>query len=201
MRKSLWSEEKIRSGFEEFKRTHGRYPTSHEIDDHPGLPSRKLIERKFGGLVKFRERLGIAKNADFTTGIHSSERAERVIKITRSSKDRAYEYLCDQFGRDKVHREYAPVDDRRSRFDFLVQTDARDLFIDVLSPKDRRSLVGCLNKKRKALSAFNAGEKIVLVVMTKDITDEEIKKTVDGIKKGFRSFEIYSFENFKLCFK
>jgi hypothetical protein len=56
--KISWTAEKIKEGFERFLVEQGRLPLSQEIDGIDYLPSKKLIERNFGGLEKLRAELG-----------------------------------------------------------------------------------------------------------------------------------------------
>ncbi|MCA9342635.1 hypothetical protein KC950_01320 [Candidatus Saccharibacteria bacterium] len=52
-----WTKDELRAGFEKFKNINGRYPTSHEIDSFPYLPSARSIQRTFGGLVEIRQQV------------------------------------------------------------------------------------------------------------------------------------------------
>lgn len=54
MKKIIWTEEKIKIGFERFFQEYGRLPRSHEIDRSPFLPSNihLLSYHKFISLIK-----------------------------------------------------------------------------------------------------------------------------------------------------
>lgn len=55
-----WSLEIIRDGFERFKNEHGHYPKApDDIDTCSYLPSRRQIQRIFGGLPQLRILLGL----------------------------------------------------------------------------------------------------------------------------------------------
>lgn len=53
MRKIIWTEEKIKIGFDRFFQENGRLPRSHEIDNLSYLPSSRLIQIKFNGLENY----------------------------------------------------------------------------------------------------------------------------------------------------
>ena len=53
--KDEWTTERIKDGFERFRKENGRLPIASEIDSLEYLPSARQIQRKFGGLEKLRE--------------------------------------------------------------------------------------------------------------------------------------------------
>ena len=95
--KSFWTTEKIKEGFDRFIKENGRLPKSIEIDELEYLPSRKLIERNFGGLEKLRGELG-------EVFVHTE-------KIFDNTKNRVDFYIyspsgnfgIDVFGTDTMH--------------------------------------------------------------------------------------------------
>jgi len=59
----------LKEGFERFRREQGHYPSALEIDSCPYLCTSRLIQFKFGGLLKLRELLNI-DDANYALGEH-----------------------------------------------------------------------------------------------------------------------------------
>lgn len=59
---------------EKYYNEFGRYPTAHDIDLYPYLPSSRQIQRRFGGLPELRKQLGI-QITDYTRGRTRSNKA------------------------------------------------------------------------------------------------------------------------------
>lgn len=178
-----WSLEKIKAGFEAYRKEHGRYPTSHEIDAYYGLPSSRQIQRRFGGLPALRAKLQLAGPQDFTKGDYSTQRAKTIGKRALTTEQAVYTYLVGRFGKPFVHREFLFNDDRRMRTDFFVYCKAEKnndgFLIDIFFPKDKYNLTGCLNSKMRTYSDATAlTYPIIFLMMNPDIGDEEIKRFI-----------------------
>ena len=104
VKNSLWTVEKIKEGFDRFIKEKGRLPKSLEIDELDYLPSRKLIERNFGGLEKLRGELGYL-DTHFGKGKFRSEIAHRVNTSGRNIELALEKLLKDKFGEVFVHTE------------------------------------------------------------------------------------------------
>ncbi len=77
MKRIIWTEEKVKLGFDRFIAEHGRLPWVHEIDTASYLPSSRLLQKKFNGLEKLREKLGFS-DTHFGKGEHRSIIAHQV---------------------------------------------------------------------------------------------------------------------------
>src|SRR3989344_6851836 len=119
-RKRPWSVEELEVGLRHFYDAHGRYPTSSEVDVYDYLPSARSIERRFGGLVALRKKLGLGAEHDFRAGAHSSARAHLINARAHTVEQAVYTFLIQRFGKEFVHREYFFTDDHRTRADFFV---------------------------------------------------------------------------------
>ncbi len=194
-----WTKEKIKIGFEKFRADFGRYPTSIEIDKYHYLPSSRQIQRNFGGLPKLRADLGLKGPKDFTKGEHSSERAKVIAKQARKAELEVYTYLCEMFGKPFVQTNYSVMDDKRTKADFSIKTDDGDCLIDIINPKDKRNLLGCLNNKfRLYKNSVLSQHKIIFVIVNKDISEEEIKKVIlNKIIKPNKNQTVIGYEEFK----
>ena len=172
-----WTLEKIADGFKKYYAEHGRYPTAHEVDAYPHLPSSKQIQRNFGGLVAIREQLKLKGPTDFTKGEYSRNRAKEVGARAHSTERVVYDLLVGHFGTPFVHREYFFVDDRRSRTDFFIHCKNGNFCVDVFYPKDRKNLIGCLNSKMRTYGQGTVLEfPVIFVMMNEHILAGEIKE-------------------------
>lgn len=144
-----WEIKDLKSGFEKFYAVYGHYPTSREIDAFEFLPSARSIQRRFDGLVRVRERLGLDTSFDLRTGEHSSKRAKRINARAHTLEKKVYDYLVNKFGIEFVHREHFFTDDRRTRTDFFIYCKNENFSVDVFFPHDRYNFIGCLNSKMR----------------------------------------------------
>lgn len=185
MKKVKWTIEKLRSGFESFYKAHGHYPTATEIDSYAGLPSSRQIQRAYGGLPNLRKQLKLDGQEDYTKGAHSSERARMILKRAHKIELEVFEYLTGVFGRPFVHREFFFTDDKRTRTDFYINYKGGSFFVDVLYPKDRKNLNGCLNIKLNGYRNRSADQfkyPIFFLMMNQDMNDKDIEIVLKGKK-------------------
>lgn len=150
-----WTLEKIRSGFNEFYKSQDRYPTALEIDQFKFLPSSRQIQRKFGGLKKLKEVLGLPIDTqDFGKGLHRSNIA-RIIGVRGKSFERnIYSILVAKFGEMFVHAQ-KPFNDYDNRIDFFIFCKDYKFGIDVFYPDNLHNLRGCVNLKQKTYKNLN----------------------------------------------
>jgi hypothetical protein len=183
MKKTIWTLEKVKAGFDAFYKQHNRYPTSLEIDDYKELSSSRQLQRRFGGLVEIRKTLNLDGPSDFTKGTYSSERATAINKRAHQTEKEIYDYLVKQFGEMAVHREFMFLDDRRTRTDFFVHSKKGNFSVDVFYPKDLHNLIGCINSKMRT---YSGGEilkyPVIFLMMNPNITEEEIERFIKNKK-------------------
>jgi len=169
------------------------------MDQCPYLPNRKTIERKFGGMLRFRELLSLEGQVDYTTGAYSSDRAKMIGKRAHEMEKKVYDELVLRFGRPFVHREYFFTDDRRTRADFYVYGLKKNFLVDIFYPKDRRNMIGCLNNKyKKYLTISRAtSEPVLFVMMNEDMNEGDIRDVVSGRKRKLLSHQsVITFKQF-----
>jgi hypothetical protein len=180
---SSWTLDELKSGFEEYYKIHGRYPTATEVDDFDHLPTSRTLQRQFGGIVALRKTLGLEGQDDFRTGEHSTQRALLIGKRANTTEMKTYVYLCERFGKELVHREYFFTDDARTRADFFVYDAEGEFCVDVLYPSNRRNLLGCINSKLPKYSAERMqGYPIIFLQMNPNISQDEIDQTMNAKK-------------------
>lgn len=195
-----WTLTAIKQGFERFYKEKGIYPTSHEIDDCSYLPSSRQIQRVFGGLPKLRKSLSLDCPADFTKGDHSSLRAESIGARAHIWEKTIHNYLIEKFGDPFVHREYFFSDDRRIRADFFVHNKNGNFFVDVFYPKDRRTLIGCLNSKIRTYPHHFLEKEypMIFLMVNEEISDHDLRSVIDNKKNKLSPYQhLMNFRLFK----
>ena len=145
MPNDLWTQEKIREGFERFRVEHDRLPTAPEIDALDYLPSSRQIQRKFGGLEKLRELLGY-EDIHFGKGVFRSKIATRSNTKGRDTEIALEKILREKFGEVFVHTERI-FDDSKNRVDFYIYSPDGNFGIDVFYTDTMRDLQKNINIK------------------------------------------------------
>lgn len=194
-----WKLEELKAGLENFYAKNNRYPTAHEVDAHPYLPSARSIERSFGGLVELRRALGLDTQTDFREGAHSSARAVKINARAHHVEQEVYEFLKERFGKQFVHREYFFFDDKRTRADFFVYDTSRGFCVDIFYPSDRRNLIGCLNNKLAKYQGPQMNQyPVIFLQMNKELSQELLDSVISNKKKKLLAgHHLYSWGSFK----
>lgn len=195
-----WTEVEISLGLEHFYTENKRYPTSGEIDTYPYLPSARSIQRRFGGLVSLRIKLGLKGPTDFTEGEYSSKRARSIGERAMKLKKRVHRFLVESFGEVNVHREYLFTDDRRTRVDFFIYNKEGNFSVDIFYPKDRHSMVICINSKLRTYSKdLMLQHPVIFVMMNDEISEDDIQSFLNNKKKKLRSYQhVMTYPQFKV---
>ncbi len=140
MPKRKWTLEVIQSGFERFLRENGHYPkTSDDIDNCDYLPSRRQIQRIFGGLPKLRLALNL-KDIYLARGIHRSKIGIDSNKRSKIAEDKLLDILFAKFHEPFVHLE-KPIDvNRKLRADFYIFNPIENFAVDVFTTETYHNL-------------------------------------------------------------
>lgn len=190
MKKNIWNLKNIKSGFDGFFRENKRYPTATEIDNYPGLPSSRQIQRRFGGLASLRRELKLDCQDDLTKGEHSSRRAKEINKRASRIEKELHTYLVGRFGNQFVHREYPFGDDRRVRTDFFVFSKNGNFAVDAFYPKDTRNLIGCLNSKMSTYAGLDIKYPVIFLMMNESISAGEVAKIISRKKNKLQPHQL-----------
>lgn len=176
---NAWTKAELQAGFAYFKEQHGRYPTSHEIDNFPYLPSARSIQRSFGGLVALRRELFPDEVDNFTKGKHRSDVAKKTFANGRDLEELFYDYLITHFEPIAVHEQkiIRPGNVRSDYFVYL--NDETGIVIDVFYAESIINLVNVVNIKIKRYSLITQPTFLVSVGNPR-ITQEEIAKKVQN---------------------
>jgi len=141
----------VREGLERFNRKHGHYPSAHEIDDCPYLPSSRQIQRKLGGLKKSREVLNLS-DLDYRSGSRRQAMINRFLKLFMSAEKETREFLDKRYGEICVHEE-KKYGDGRNRVDFFVY-GKENFAVEVFNTYSLRNLIANLNIKLHRFNGF-----------------------------------------------
>lgn len=195
-----WTLEELQSGLQEFFSKHKRYPTATEVDEFEYLPSSRSIERRFGGLVALRTKLGLGKNKDFRTGEHSANRARTINVRAHKVEKEVYDFLVNRFGKEFVHREFFFTDDHRTRADFFIFDSKNGFCVDVFYAGSIRNLTGCLNIKinKYVGTSHVLGYPVIFLQMNPNIKDENLERLIASKQKPLGANQhLMGWEGFK----
>lgn len=188
-----------RNAFEKFRLDSGRYPTATDIDKIPYLPTSRTIQRKFGGLKELRKLIGLSgDDLDQRSG---AQRATVVVEMgLRSFNDEnmVYKTLINKYGKQAIHRQAPYCDTRLLRTDFKIHTPNKSrLFVDIFYPRNKYSLLGCINGKQNKLKSIKLKDQIIFVVMNKTMTQGFIDNLVLNKKNQLPpNIKVVNYETF-----
>lgn len=144
-----WTLENVKDGLEYFKELNGRYPSSVEVDSFDYLPTRKTIERNFGGMVKVRQTLNLQGSSDFTKGEVRSAMAKKAFIRAQDYEREFYYYLTSKIPEVRIH-EHKIIRPGNTASDFFIYTsDNTGIMIDLFYAQDRESIRGIVSIKTK----------------------------------------------------
>lgn len=191
--------EEIKEQWLTFHGVHGRYPTAQEIKDDVRMFSTKTIERRFGGLMKLREKLGL-KVLNYSSGETRSLSAGKSIAKVYNDEMVLQQFLCEKFGNrpNVCHQEPYIEFNGHIISDFGVYHSKGHFFVDIFSPKDIHSLKGCINHKFKKIKNVDIVDDIFYVVendhMEQDVIDVVVSNRINKLSKNIK---VLTLENFK----
>lgn len=165
----MWDESKIIDGFKQFKEKYRRFPTAPEIDKFAALPSSRQIQRRWGGLKKFREQFGLGQ-ITFGAGKPRSKLAKTINKRGLNLEKQLEQVLYEKFGKVCVHSEkrFGPG---KQRVDFFIYAENESFGVDIFYPSSRHDLVKCINHKEKK---YDVAEFTVYLVSSNPKMDQEL---------------------------
>lgn len=168
----VWTIEKIREGFEFFRKEFGRLPLAPEIDELPYLPSSRYIQLRLGGLSKLRKELGYEDN-HFGRGKHRSSIANRINSRGRNTELSLEKILVKKFGKVFVHTEKI-FDASKNRVDFYVFSPDGNFGIDVFSTERMQYFQSIINIKMEKYRNFPL--ELFLVVANEKFNQEDLDR-------------------------
>jgi len=169
----------LKEGFERFHKENGHYPSSLEIDACPYLCTARQIQRKFGGLRKISQLMGIDE-IDYAHGEHRKNIWKNVGSLSLDSENLVGKLLKDRYGEICVHEEkkYGPG---RSRLDFFVYAQ-ENFAVEVFNTFTLHGITGNLDVKLKKYANFHLP--LFFVITGGDFTQNEIDKKTSRLNKN-----------------
>jgi hypothetical protein len=163
-RTRTWTKERVLQALRIYVDTHGRYPSAHEIDDHPHFPSSKHIQRQFGGLVALRKELGILPHNDLTKSTPNQERLGATKHRYDEAHGRLGAILATALAKGTAEADTTLTDDHRTKMEFRVMHATGVTLVTMVAPKDSRTLIGCLRSKERTCTQIGlSGNHIIIV--------------------------------------
>lgn len=179
--KQKWTLEKIQAGIEHYKNLYGKYPSILDFNKVDFLPTARMVQRNFGGIVKLREKLNIDSASDYTKGEHRSSIARNTYARAVDYEEAFYNFLINKIPEVQVH-EHKILRPGRVCCDFFVYTtDTRGVAIDLFYAQDLYSLGGVVNIKLKRYAQITY-KTFFILVGNNNISMEEIERLLENRK-------------------
>lgn len=177
-----WSLDNVLEGFKHFYQEHGRWPLGNDLMSCPYLPNTKTIERKFGGIVEVRKKLGIDQ-PHFNAGSRRSKKASELWTRGFVLEEEIYEKLLHRFHEPFVHNQGRMDLGQGSvgRADFIVYHTGGKFFVDVFFPDDAQNRFAS-NVVAKVRTYQNICYPIFLVVGNPTISQQAIELHLSKMK-------------------
>jgi len=193
----MTKEKTIVKAFHQFKQEYGHYPSAREIDACSYLPTARLIQRRFCGLVSFRGKLGLSDDElNLTKGPVRVKMAEKINKRELDYIQKVYPDLINIFGKIRVHVEHLfnyPMNKKRCDY-FCFTPEGKTIIVDVFYAGDKYNFLGCLNHKMKKHENSTNTSPVYFVSMNNDLDVEEIMKNKKNqLKAGWK---VINYPNF-----
>ena len=189
-----------------FYKRNNRYPTAVEFNASNLLPSARFIQRRYGGLKKFRESIGL-EITNYTTGDTHVQKVKEILKRAKDYEQELYILLYRKFhnpdkgvivAREPVISGYDPENDSYGykRADVAIynylSTPKKTTFIDFFYASTKENLYGCVNIKNKKIKNLIPLEDIIYVSLNPNFSKEDI----DSFTLPKESPQIFSKEEF-----
>jgi hypothetical protein len=167
--KQLWTEKRIKVGFEKFIDCNGKIPTASEVDAFEHLPSSRYIQKRFGGLEALRTELGYT-DIHLGKGDFRSRIAMEAGARGRQIEDDFEIELHSIFTGECVQSE--KTFSGKKRVDFYIKTPKGAFGIDIFYAQTMRTLQSSVNIKMKKYQEFT--EPLYLTVANPAITQAQL---------------------------
>lgn len=185
----MWNLENIKIAIERYKTENGRYPSTLDFDKTEYLPTSRLIQRNFGGIVKLRQDLQLETPANYTKGAHRSEIAKNTFASGAKYEDTFYNYLIGIVPEIRVH-EHKILRPGRVCCDFYIyNTSGQGIAIDIFFAKDMFSVARIVGIKQKRY--VNLAFKTLFILVGNDqITQIELDRLAKNKKNELGNIEV-----------
>jgi hypothetical protein len=175
--------ERLGQSFEMFKQDHGRYPNSYEIvtGNKYVFPSAKTLDRRFGGVKKVRELLGL-EITNYTAGEHRSKMLkETLLPRAQESEGEFYKKLLKIVPKTSIHQQESYSFNIKVLSDFILDLPKSRIGVDVFYANSYRSMSGCVSAKERKLKRVS-DTNVFLLSVSDRVSDDDIKKYIQRRK-------------------
>lgn len=182
MGKTIWTVENIRLAMERYKAEYGTYPGTRDFDTCEYLPTARQIQRRFGGVPKFKQLLDLDGDYNLTTGPVRAAVASNAFKRSYEYEEAFYLALIQQIPEEQVH-EQKRIRPGNVNCDFFIYNrsdKARSVVIDVFYAQNLFNMTGIINIKLKRYSSLLY--RTFFVSIGNGITQEDIERLVANKK-------------------
>lgn len=173
VRSQAWTADELRAGFMYYKELNGRFPTAHEIDAFPYLPTSRSIQRAYGGLVGLRKELFPDEVANFSIGEHRSGVAKATYAQGKDYEEQFYNYLLGYFEAIAVHEQKVIRPGNVNSDFYIYLSEKTGVVIDVFYANSIKNLIGVVAIKLKRYSLIT-DETYLVVVGNPELTQTMI---------------------------
>ena len=172
-----------------------------DVDASDYFPTSRTLQRRFGGLMKIKQDMGI-KEFDCRTGDVRKKMVKRINRRNDKIEGVLSQKLEEKYGIRNVRHPYSPYDDSKVNIDYLVfhPTENKAVGFEMFYPENRANFNGCLNIKKgkgQLLQEINGFEtKFYYVVTNPDISQEEIDMWLTNKKNDVDADGVLSYDVF-----
>lgn len=181
-----WTDERLADNFLRFQKENGHFPSAHEVDHCPYLPASRSIQRRFGGLIRFRGKYNLGE-VDLSRGEYRSVVVKNLNVISKDNENLFYKKLKKIFADVCIHREKPISDNYKMRYDFYIYVKPNNFGIDVFYPNGPKNLMGCINIKQSKLTNLKSKELLYIVCLNHQIARVQIDDLIKNKKNQLQS--------------
>lgn len=193
-----WTLDSIRAGLEHFFYLNNHYPDQREFDRFEYLPSVRLIEKKYGGLIELRKTLSLPGPKDLRRGDHRSRIAKKMWLRAKNYESDFYKYLTSKIPEVRVH-EHKVIRPGDVSSDFFIYTSNNNgIVLDLFFAQDIPGIIQTINYKQKKYSKIKYKVFFIVMETEKIFNQNYIQAIVDNKKNKLeKHISIYSENYFK----
>ena len=197
MRATIWTIDSIEQGIMRYQQETGHYPNATDFDECPYLPSARQIQRKFGGMEKLGERLGIAE-INYTKGNLRRAIYDNFSERSLDAEDKLEMALIAYFGEPYVHTQKRYYRLMKNRWDFFVYCQDGHFGIDIFSTARQAYIMNNIRHKLPKYADVPSSMPIYFVVDAPTLSDIEIGQVVSSslLLQQYPNIHIISFPAF-----
>lgn len=197
------SKQRIIQSILDFKDKKGRYPATYDFENEPSLPSARTMQRRYGGIVKFKKEMGI-KNSDNRKGKTRTNKAKEINDRNNKIQHTIIKVLERNFSARNVRQNFAPYEDNKINIDYVLynpdQNKNEAIGFEMFYPSTKNNINGCLNvkthKKQTLEEIIGFKTKFYFVVTNPEFTQKEIDKIMDNKKIPVKCTKVLSLQTF-----